>query len=68
MEKRKFHQYKKPVLIKNIGINKIVVSNKVCFGKTRFKYLIGYKDTKKRKLYVHFSQKWVHIEVTLMKL
>ena len=41
MEKRKFHQYKKPVLIKNIGINKIVVSNKVCFGKTRFKYLIG---------------------------
>ena len=41
MEKRKFHQYKKPVFIKNIGIHKIVVSNKVCFGKTRFKYLIG---------------------------
>ena len=29
IEKYKFHQYKSPILINNIDINKIVVSNKV---------------------------------------
>ena len=43
---QKFHQHKKPISIKNIDINKITVSNKVSFGKKRFKYFIGYKDTK----------------------
>ena len=28
-------------------INKVLVSNKVCFGKKWYKYFIGYKDTKK---------------------
>ena len=54
--------------IKNIDINKTVVSNKVFFGKKGFKYFIEYKDSKKLDLYVYFSQKWVHIEETLMKL
>ena len=35
---------------KNIDINKIVVSNKVSFGKKGFKYFIGYKDAKIRPL------------------
>ena len=34
---------------KNIDINKIVVSNKVSFGKKGFKYFIGYKDARKIK-------------------
>ena len=29
IEKQKFHEYKKPISIKNIDVNKIVVSNKV---------------------------------------
>ena len=32
-EKQKFCQYKRSVSMKNIDINKIVVSNKVSFGK-----------------------------------
>ena len=47
IKKQKFHQHKRPISIKNININKIVVSNKASFGKKGFKYLIGYKDTKK---------------------
>ena len=47
IQKQKFHQYKNPISIKNIDINKIVVSNKVSFGKKGFKYSIGYKDAKK---------------------
>ena len=47
IEKYKFHQYKKPISIENIDINKIVVSNKVSFGKKEFKHFIGYKDAKR---------------------
>ena len=36
IEKYTFHQYKTPILINNIDICKIVVSNKVSFGKKRF--------------------------------
>ena len=35
IEKQKFHQYKRPISIKNIDINKIVVPNKASFGKKR---------------------------------
>ena len=33
IQKQKVHQYKEPISIKNININKIVQSNKVSFGK-----------------------------------
>ena len=35
IKKEKFHQNKRPISIKNVDINKIVVSNKVPFGKKR---------------------------------
>ena len=47
IEKQKFHQHKRPITIKRIDINKIVVSNKVSFGKKGFKYFTGYKGAKK---------------------
>ena len=67
IQKQKLHQHKRPISIKNIDINKIVVSNKVSFGR-KFRNLIGYKDAKKVDLYVYFSQKSMHIEETLIKL
>ena len=54
-----FHQYRKPISIKNIDINKIVVSNKVYFGNKDFKYFIVLKMLKN---YPYFLQKRVHIE------
>ena len=47
IQKQKFHHHKGTISIKNIDINKIVVSNKFCFGKKGFKYFIGYRDAKK---------------------
>ena len=44
IEKYKFHQYKSPILINELNINKVVVSNRFPFGKRDFKYFIGYKD------------------------
>ena len=45
--KHKLHRYKRPISMKNIDINKIVVSEKVFFGKKSFKYFTGYKDARK---------------------
>ena len=47
IKKQKFHQHKRPFAMKNIDINKIVVSNKVSFGKKGLEYFTGYKDAKK---------------------
>ena len=47
IEKHRFLSHKSPISMKNIDINKIVVFNKVYFGKKGFKYFIGYKDAKK---------------------
>ena len=57
IKNQKFRQHKTPISIENIDINKIVVSNKVSFGKKSFKYFIGYKDAKKiRPLCISFPK------------
>ena len=44
VEKRKFHKHERSILVNNIDIYKIVVSNKVSFDKIGFKYFIAYKE------------------------
>ena len=59
IEENEFHQNKTPILIKDIYINKIVVSNKLPFGKEDFKYFIGYKDEKPiRHLCLFLPENW----------
>ena len=57
IEKQKFPQYKIPISIRNIDINKIVESNKTSFSKNGFKYFIGFKDPKKIRLLCIFLPK-----------
>ena len=60
-QKQKVHQHKGPISIKNIDINKIVVSKKVSFGKKGFKYFIGFKDAKKVKpLFIFLSKMGIY--------
>ena len=47
IEEFEFHQYKSPISLSNIDINKKVISNKLPYGKRHFKYFIGYQDAKK---------------------
>ena len=57
VEKLKFHQYRSPALISDKDINKIVVSNKVPFGKRGCKYFVAYEDGKNvRLLYIIFPK------------
>ena len=57
INKQKFNQHKRPILINSIDINKKMVSNKVSFGKKGFKLFIGYKDSNKRRPYVYCFRK-----------
>ena len=68
--KQNFHQNKRPILIKNININIIVVSNKVSLGKSGFKYFIGYKDAKIRPVCIFLPKmsEYRVFDETLMKL
>ena len=53
IEGYKFHQHKISILVNDIDINKIVVSNKVPFSEEDFKYFNGYKGTDKiRPLFI----------------
>ena len=63
-----FHQYKSPILINNIDINKMEVSNKLPFSKKDFKYFIAYKDAQKTDLYACSVQDWVYLTGVLIKL
>ena len=62
------HQYKSPILINNIDINKMEVSNKLPFSKKDFKYFIAYKDAQKTDLYACSVQDWVYLTGVLIKL
>ena len=41
IKKYNFHRNESPILINDIDINEIVVSNKLPFGKQDFRYFIG---------------------------
>ena len=67
-KKKKFHEHQRPIPIKIIDINEIVVSRKISFGKKGFKYFIDYKDAKKiRDLYI-FLQKMAAYRSDFVKL
>ena len=59
IEEFRFHQQKSPVLINNIGINEIVVSNKFPFRKQNFKYYIGYKDSERIRYLCIFRSRMI---------
>ena len=56
IQKQKLHQHKGPISVKKIYINKIVVSNKISFGKTGFKYFIDYKVATNRPFCIFFPK------------
>ena len=61
IEEYEFHQHKSPILICDIDINEIVVSNKHPFRKQDFKFFFCYKDNKKiRPLCIFLTEINIH--------
>ena len=48
INKQKFHNHKNPISVYEVNIDRIVIFSRVSFGKTGFKYFIGYKNNKKQ--------------------
>ena len=53
IEEYKFYQNRSPIPINNIGINKVVVSNKLPLGKNDFNISLVTKISKKLDLYAY---------------
>ena len=68
IQKQKFHQHIRPISIKIININKVVISNKISSGKKDLNILLTTTILEKLDLDLYFSPKQVHIEKTSMKL
>ena len=47
IDKCKCHYPKNPIYTDEVDIGKILISNKVSFGKTGYKYFTGYKNNDK---------------------
>ena len=62
IEEFEFHQYKSPISINDLDINKIIVSNKFPFGNQDFRYFIGYKYNKKIRSICIFFPKMIIYE------
>ena len=41
-EKNKFYCHKTPIFLKDVDVEKVLVSNKIYFGEKNYKYFIGY--------------------------
>ena len=59
IQKQKFHQHKEPISIKNIDINKVVVSNKVSLVKKHLNILLATKMLKKLDLRISPKNKCI---------
>ena len=53
IEKSKFYRSKTPIFLKDVDIEKVLVSNKISFGGKNYKYFIGYlyNDNKVKPLH-----------------
>ena len=52
IKKHKFQQHKSPILMHDINMDKIIVSNIVLFDKIAFKYFIGFEDDSGKMMYL----------------
>ena len=68
IQKQKLNQHKRPTLIKQVDIDRIVVYNRFLLVKKDLNNLLVTKMLKELKFYVYFSPKCVRIENILMKL
>ena len=68
IQTEKFNQHKRPVSIKQVDIDRIVVHNRFLLVKKDLNILLVAKMLKELNFYVYISPKSLRIENTLMKL
>ena len=56
IEKNGFYHHKTPIFLKDVDIQKVLISNKISFGETNYKYFIGYLHNDNKVKPLHISQ------------
>ena len=56
IEKNKSYRHKSSIFLKDVDIEKVLISNKISFGEKKYKYFIGYlyNDHKAKSLHIMF--------------
>ena len=70
IEKHKFHRYKSPTFLEDVGIDNILVSNKVSLGEKNYKYFINYlcNDYKIKSLHIILSKMSAYVKSMMVQL
>ena len=70
IEKNKFYCQKTPIFIKDVDIEKVLVSNKISFAEKNYKYFIGYlyHDEKVKPLHTELPKTSTFVKVMVDKL
>ena len=53
IEKNKFYHHKTLILLRNVDIEKVLVSNKIPFSEKNYKYCIGYLHDNHKVMPIH---------------
>ena len=63
MKWKKNYRNKTPIFLKDVDIEKVLVSNKISFGEKNYKYLIGYlyNDNKVKPLHIMLPKTSAHV-------
>ena len=62
IEQKIFYRYKNPVPLKDVDIEKLLISNKISFGDKNYKCFIGYLDNDNKVKLIHIMlPKQAHI-------
>ena len=62
IEKNKFYCHKTPILLGDVDIEKVLVSNKISFVEKNYKYFIGYLYNDNKPLHIMFPKTSVYVE------
>ena len=64
IEKNKFYRHESSILLKDVDIEKVLVSNKFSFGEKSQKYLIGclYNDHKVKPIHIMLPKTSAHVK------
>ena len=64
IENSKFYRHKTPILLKDVDIEKVLVSNKISFGGKDYNYFIGYlyNDNNVKPLHIMLPKTSAHVK------
>ena len=64
IEENKFYRYKTPIFLKDVDIEKVFLSNKICFDETNYRYFIGYlyNDPKFKPIHIMLPKRSTYVK------